>query len=212
MCNFARNKVSKTYYPSMMATEETEKIYNSLRCQVEHLIGLELKIRRHFDMLAETVFTQTRNMISPTTLRRFWGYQETSVSVSRHTLDVLSMFVGCRDWDDFKLHSEQQAEGEESSRSGFLLDVRKVRSEALDCGQQVVITWLPDRRVVVVHEGTDVFRVVSNENSKLRPGDTFHCVQLVEGQPLFCTDLLRNGHAPMSYVGGKKGGIKFILQ
>lgn len=194
-----------------MTTEETEKIYSNLRYQVEHLLGTELKMRRHFDMLAETVFTKTRNMISPTTLRRFWGYQEAEVSVSRHTLDVLSLFVGYRNWDDFKQHSGQHTEGEEYSGSGFLLDIRRVKSETLECGQQVVITWLPNRRVVLVHEGSDVFRVISNENSKLRPGDTFHCAQLVEGQPLFCTDLLREGHAPMSYVGGKNGGIQFIM-
>lgn len=195
-----------------MTTEETEKIYNSLRYQVEQLVGTELKMRRHFDMLAETVFTKTRNMISPTTLRRFWGYQEAEVSVSKHTLDVLSTFVGYRNWDDFKQHSEQHAEGEECSGSGFLLNIRRVKSEMLECGQQVVITWLPNRKVVVVHEGTDVFRVISNENSKLRPGDTFHCMQLVEGLPLICTDLLREGHAPMNYVGGNEGGIRFIVQ
>lgn len=194
-----------------MATDDTKKIYNALRNQVEHMIGTELKMRRHFDMLAEMVFTQTRNMVSPTTLRRFWGYQEAEVSVSKHTLDVLSMFVGYRNWDDFKQHAEQHADGEEYSGSGFLLNIRRVKSESLECGQQVVITWLPNRRVVVVHEGTDVYRVISNENSKLRPGDTFHCSQLVEGQPLFCTDLLREGQAPMNYVGGKDGGIRFLI-
>lgn len=194
-----------------MAIDDTEKIYNALRNQVEHMIGTELKMRRHFDMLAEMVFTQTRNMVSPTTLRRFWGYQEAEVSVSKHTLDVLSMFVGYRNWDDFKQHAEQYADGEEYSGSGFLQNIRRVKSESLECGQQVVITWLPNRRVVVVHEGTDVYRVISNENSKLRPGDTFHCSQLVEGQPLFCTDLLREGHAPMNYVGGKDGGIRFLI-
>lgn len=194
-----------------MATDDTEKIYNALRNQVEHMIGTELKMRRHFDMLAEMVFTKTRNMVSPTTLRRFWGYQEAEVSVSKHTLDVLSMFVGYRNWDDFKQHAEQHADGEEYFGSGFLQNIRRVKSETLECGQQVVITWLPNRRVVVVHEGTDVYRVISNENSKLRPGDTFHCSQLVEGQPLFCTDLLREGHAPMNYVGGKDGGIRFLI-
>lgn len=194
-----------------MATEDTAKIYGNLRYQVEHLIGMELRMRRHFDALAESLFTQTSNMISPTTLRRFWGYQEAGVSVSKHTLDVLSMFVGYRNWDDFKQSSEQQTESEECPSSGFLMNVKRLKSETLNCGQQVVITWKPNRRVVVVHEGTDVYRVVSNENSKLRPGDTFHCVQLVERQPLFCTDLLREGHAPMNYVGGKHGGINFIL-
>lgn len=196
-----------------MVTEEEAKVYGELRRQVEHLTGTEMKIRRHFDMLAETVFTQTGNMISPTTLRRFWGYQEAEVSVSQHTLDVLSMLVGCRNWDDFKQSYEKQAEGgEEASGSGFLLNIKRVKSETLKCGQQVLITWQPNRSVVVVHEGTDVFRVISNENSKLRPDDTFHCMQLVEGQPLICNDLLRKGCAPMSYVGGKQGGIRFILQ
>lgn len=194
-----------------MTTIDISKVYGDLRHQVEHLMGVEMKLRRHFDTLAESVFTQTSNMISPTTLRRFWGYQEADVSVSRHTLDVLSMFVGYHNWDDFRQCSEQQRESGEYAGSGFIINIKKVKSETLNCGQQVVITWKPDRRVVVVHEGTDVYRVVSNENSKLRPDDTFHCVQLVEGQPLFCSDLLRKGCAPMSYVGGKQGGITFTL-
>ena len=195
-----------------MTSERTEELYRSLRSQIEKYIGKEIKMRRHFDMLAETVFIQTRQMLSPTTLRRFWGYQEADVSVSRHTLDVLCMLLGYSGWDQYEKSVSQLPEDMKINVSNFLLDVKTVNSDALECGQEVIVTWMPNRRVVVVHEGADVFRVINNENSKLRKGDTFHCQKLVEGQPLFCSDLLREGHAPMSYVGGQNGGIRFILK
>lgn len=195
-----------------MTSERTEELYRSLRSQIEKYIGKEIKMRRHFDMLAETVFIQTRQMLSPTTLRRFWGYQEADVSVSRHTLYVLCMLLGYSDWDQYEKSVSQLPEDMKINVSNFLLDVKTVNSDALECGQEVIVTWMPNRRVVVVHEGADVFRVINNENSKLRKGDTFHCQKLVEGQPLFCSDLLREGHAPMSYVGGQNGGIRFILK
>lgn len=195
-----------------MTSDRTEELYRSLRNQIERFAGKEMKMRRHFDMLAETVFMQTRQMLSPTTLRRFWGYQEAGVSVSRHTLDVLCMLLGYRNWDEFENSVSRHTEDMNANVSDFLLDVKTINSEALECGQEVIITWMPDRRVVVVHEGADVYRVINNENSKLRKGDTFHCGKLVEGQPLFCSDLLREGHAPMNYVGGRNGGIRFVVK
>lgn len=191
---------------------EKDLLYNLLREQVEHFVGKEMKMRRHFDMLAEAVFTHTRNMVSPTTLRRFWGYQEAEVEVSKHTLDVLSELIGYRNWDNFSEAAKDSVQSGVNSGSAFCQSLSMVVSEELKCGQTVIVTWLPDRRVELVHEGGNVYRVVNNENSKLQPGDTFQCLQLVEGQPLLCTDLRREGHAPMSYIGGKGEGIRFILE
>lgn len=194
-----------------MTSERTEELYRTLRSQIERFAGKEMKMRRHFDMLAETVFMQTRQMLSPTTLRRFWGYQEAGVSVSRHTLDVLSMLLGYRHWDDFvqAADNDKQDSGEPVSEIVYTLKI--VDSDTLECGQELTLTWRPNRRVVVVHEGRGVFRVVSNENSKLHVGDTFHCQQLIEGHPLICSGLLREGSAPMNYIAGKDGGIRFVL-
>lgn len=196
----------------MMTTEEEkDKLYNSLRNQIERMTGVMMKTRRHYDMMAEMVFKHTGNMLSPTTLRRFWGYQEADVTVSKHTLDVLSMFVGHRNWDDFTQAYLSQTTDKSTSNSNFIINTKAVKSADLAYGQQVVITWLPDRRIVVEHVSDDVFQVVSNENSKLQPGDIFHCSQLVNGMPLLCTNLQREGVMPMSYIGGKEGGISFTL-
>lgn len=77
--------------------------YKELRKKVEETLGFPPTIRRHFDQLAEAVSNATKEPISSTTLRRFWGYQETGHqnAVRRFTLDLLSRYAGYKDYDDF---------------------------------------------------------------------------------------------------------------
>lgn len=187
-----------------MADEEI--LYDNLRRKVETFTGVTPETRRHFDMLAQILFERTRAMVSATTLRRFWGYQEMGYSgLSRNTLNVLSRFVGYTNWNAFV----QQDLLVDSSE---LMDVRQeLAVTALTVGNKVEVTWMPDRRIVIEYLGADTFRVLSSENSKLMAGDTFHCSQIVASKSMFCNNLLRPGSPVMSYVCGKTGGVSFHM-
>ena len=54
-----------------------------------------------------------------------------------------------------------------------------------------------------------MFVVEEAQNSKLIAGDTFHCSCVIEGEPLYLTNLTHPGIEGCDYVCGKLGGVKW---
>lgn len=188
--------------------KETDIIYKKLRARVEAFTGMKFQTRRHFDILASLLYTNTKEMVSATTLRRFWGYQEAGNSApSLNTLNVLSKLIGYRCWEDFKARKNSDA-----SSSEMMKGIHALRFSTLEVGCQLQITWNPDRRIMVEYLGNYTFRVLTSENSKLMEKDTFQCMQIIEGQAMCCENLLREGHVAMSYICGKNGGLRYARQ
>lgn len=178
-----------------------------LRLRVERFMGISITTKHDFDALAKEIFRHKKVQVSPTTLRRLWGYQEQDTyTASNATLDTLSRLVGFAGWKAFCEEHER-----ERNSSEMMIERRSVLAEELELNTQLVVAWLPDRMVHLEFMGDDTFRVAKSENSKLQAGDTFCCRQLTEGMSLYCENLQRKGCAPMNYVGGKDGGITFHL-
>lgn len=182
-----------------------------LREKIETFFNMHLLIRGDFDTLSTMVYERTGKTICATTLRRFWGYQELKPSrrTTTHTLNLLSRLVGAKDWKDFQnIYQEEKDGGKASSsfiREDDILDVATLR-----LGTHVVLTWAPNRRVEIAYKGHDEFCVVASEGSKLNPGDTFLCHQIVKHHPLYCTNLTRGGVVCGDYCCGEQGGVNFI--
>lgn len=51
--------------------------------------------------------------------------------------------------------------------------------------------------------------MVSSERTRLQEGDYFQCSLIVEGEPLYLTNLLQKGRLATNYVCGKSGGVRF---
>lgn len=92
--------------------------------------------------------------------------------------------------------------------SRFLLN-NYITTSALKKGQQIELSWLPQRFVTVEFLGYDMFKVVNSINSKLSKGDTFHVDVITQGEPLYLSCLVHEGGAPTRYVCGQNGGVKF---
>ncbi len=61
--------------------------------------------------------------------------------------------------------------------------------------------------MIIKHLRAGRFEVLKSENSKLKPGDRFHCSCLVSGEPLYLDEFVRDGKAPTLFVAGNKGGL-----
>ena len=73
-----------------------------LKKEVERVVGHQLKEARDFEELSLQLLKGTRERLSPTTLKRLWGYlKHEEVQTRQHTLDVLARFVGYKCYDDF---------------------------------------------------------------------------------------------------------------
>lgn len=180
-----------------------------LRSRVEERFGKKLMVHADFLALVAAIERELRQHISESTLERVWGYSTRGYdTVSLHTLDVLSQYaVGCY-WMDFcrLLHAESGCESE-------YFDVEHISTDELSVGDCLQIGWLPDRLCEVRYLGDNRFVAVHCENSKMRPGDTFLCLQFALGQPLVMSDLCRN-NTPIgnTYVAGQKNGLTTLAR
>lgn len=200
--------VPQTQHSKTQKMKETDTNYIKLRERVEAFVGMKFQTRRHFDILADLLYTNTKEMVSATTLRRFWGYQEAGSSApSLNTLNVLGKLIGYTNWEDFRTRKDSDV-----SSSEMMNGIHALRFSTLEVGSQLRITWNPDRRIMVEYLGNYTFRVLESENSKLMEKDTFQCMQIIEGQAMCCENLLREGHVAMSYICGKNGGLRYSRQ
>ena len=188
-----------------MNSEKEQK----LREELEALAGRKMLTRRDFDALAEIILQRTGETISATTLRRFWGYQEAEGgrTTAVHTLNQLSHAACGKDWATYCVMPDTEEKNEPSS--DFIVEGVLLRPASLVFGDQVVLTWSPNRRVLIEFQGEDVFRVLESEHSKLEVGDTFHCAQFIASEPLMCHSLIRPGMATTNNICGKQGGIRW---
>lgn len=182
-----------------------------LKKEIETLTGSSMQTRRDFDRLSSIVKERTGFSLSATTIRRFWGYQEqgSERTPAHHTLNLLSRMVGVTDWEAYKERCAQDTEDDGTENSAFIMENGVLDADMLSFGERVIVAWAPNRRIELEYQGAEVFRVITSENSKLLKGDIFHCRQFVNGEPLYCRSLVRQGLATTDYYCGKKGGIRF---
>lgn len=84
-----------------MNQEQQEQALAKLRELIEGVIERKMKTPKDFEYLSECIFEKFHEKISPTTLKRLWGYLSESTTPRKSTLDILSMFVGYDNWKDF---------------------------------------------------------------------------------------------------------------
>ncbi len=85
-----------------------------LRSTIEDAVGRKLRTPKDFGFLADLIFEKLHEHISPTTLKRFWGYLHDASSTPRQsTLDLLAQFI---DYPSFAAFAEANtATAEEAS-------------------------------------------------------------------------------------------------
>lgn len=184
---------------------DEQLLYDKLKAEVERCVERRMLTPRDFEYLAMKVFDATRQYISATTLKRFWGYLG-QVKPRMQTLDVLSMMVGYISWASFcdSLGNDMLVD------SNFVFS-NNILASMLSEGALVRLYWKPDRCVMVRYNGGEQFEVLESKNSKLSVGDTFFCAQIIENEPLFLRGLVHEGGTSSNYVCGKMGGVKFKI-
>ena len=177
-----------------------------LRADIERMIGHSMLTPKDFDDLRQRIYSRVRLMISPSTLRRVWGYAGQTSTPYPSTVETLARFLGYRSLEDYRQHGSATGKQSDPVLSRRLSVQKSVRQGDLLC-----LSWLPDRVCEAISLGGLKFRVVRSENTRLCPGDTFECSLIVEGEPLYLDNLIQSNRAPIAYVCGKKQGVRFEL-
>lgn len=174
----------------------------SIRRDIEHNVKRRIRTPHDFEFLSGVVWERLHENISPTTLKRLWGYIEGADTTRRSTLCLLSRFLGYDDWEAYLQHLSEVSDTESD-----IFTTSGIRAEDLYVGEVVEVEWLPNRRCRFRYNGGTGFTVVENHNSKLIVGDTFNAACFLVGQPMYLDNLVRNGCDPVSYVAGAKSGL-----
>lgn len=181
---------------------QDDKYIKQLILHIENIVGRKILSPRDFDFLVRQLEGFTGERISISTLKRIWGYTQTNCGFSQHSLDLLARMAGYTCWNTFC------DDKSEIPTSQFFIN-QKVFSYALEVGEKMKLTWMPDRVVHIEYQGNNKFVVLTSQNSKLQAGDIFHCEQFMESEPLVMTHLIREGMPPCDYICGKQGGIRW---
>ncbi len=173
-----------------------------LRGEVETAVERTMRTPRDFDLLAELIFRRLHTVISSATLKRLWGYL-TPLEPRDSTLTILARFLGYRDWEAYKQREDDEVQS--TPVVSRWLDVER----ELKVGDVVRLRWLPGRVCDVRYDGKYRFTVVDAVATRLRPGDTFECIAILEDEPLYLHALRQGSAQPIAYVCGKQSGVRF---
>ena len=178
-----------------------------LRRKVEASFGKPLETHNAFIALVDEIGGTVREHLSESTLERLWGYSTRGAdAISLRTLDVLSRYVGSTSWKGFCADLKESSPRESEEFSG-----ESVVASYLQAGQRLRLGWLPDRLITVEYLGMNRFVVIESVNSSLRPGDSFECLQIQAGLPLYLDRFRRSGSdAEARYVAGERSGLTLV--
>ena len=79
-----------------------------LREKVEQKAGRKMMTPKDFDFLSESIFEEIHTRISPSTLKRIWGYLQNDNTPRSTSLNILANYVGYEDWDSFMASAEKE--------------------------------------------------------------------------------------------------------
>lgn len=178
---------------------------SELKKAVEASAARKMHTTADFNYLSGVIAERCKEMISESTLKRIWGYVEGYDSSRYNTLSILSRFIGFMDWDDFCNSLQHKTSDTNDEHQTFC-----IHPENLKEGEKINITWLPDSSCQLKYLGNNSFVVLESKNTKLQVDDTFSCPFFIIGEPIYITNLVRNGASPSMFVTGKNGGLKTV--
>lgn len=120
-------------------------------------------------------------------------------------MDTLAQFAGYKDFVSYLCQADAEVQ------SGFL-EKERIKADSLVAGQRLRIGWLLGRVCVVEYLGNGRFVVCEAKHTKLHVGDRFTCHLMIQGEPLYLDQLIHDGMEPVSYVAGKKDGVRIMME
>jgi len=180
--------------------QKTSPEISELKKRIEESMNHKMKTPNDFIFLSGAVWERTHETMSPTTLKRLWGYIDGADQTRNSTLEILSRFLGYNGWDSFVQSISQVGNSNEVLSP-------HVRADELKVGDRVKVSWMPNRRCTFRYLGDEQFIVEEAENSKLKVDNTFYGSIFILHEPLYLSRLVQGNNPPVDFVVGNKGGL-----
>lgn len=178
---------------------------NYLLQLVEKHYNSKISTTTDFEALSTNIENETGELLSVSTLKRLFGYVNMRPLPRKSTLDILSRYIGHNNYEEFRKRIKDSM----SSNSMFF-STKVIYSSALKPGTRIMIGWSPDRIVTLEHIGNEEFTVLESVNSHLKAGDRFKQVSFMMEQPLFISEIIRDGACTPPYIAGLQGGLNLL--
>jgi len=107
------------------------EFHTELRKFVRIKSGLRNIDPSHCKIISESVFLETKNYVSETTIKRFFGFANTIHKFSVFTLNSLSQYIGYDNWNSFCEDKENQAIAVQSVWQDLRLKTRAITDVSL---------------------------------------------------------------------------------
>jgi len=165
--------------------------------------GNGLRLPSDCEYLSLDIESKTGVRIGATTLKRLLGFAKDERSPHVSTLDAIARYLGYAHWNELSKIEDQ-------GNSDFSSSDDELRSSDLQIGQEVEITYLPDRHVVLTYHGGNRYTVRVSENSKLQIGDEVEILNFVLHHPLLVMQVWRNNEPLGQFTAGRVSGLSTI--
>ncbi|WP_188412442.1 hypothetical protein [Pedobacter mendelii] len=109
----------------------TNELISQLRKFVLIKSGLRNIDPAHCKTISEYIFKETKNYISETTVKRFFGFAQVTHKFSLFTLNSLSQYVGYIDWESFCKGKKVQTQDEDDVWSDLRIRCRAITEASL---------------------------------------------------------------------------------
>lgn len=165
--------------------------------------GSDLRQPSDCEILSLDIESKTGIHIGATTLKRLVGFAQDERTPHNSTLDAIARYLGYAHWDEL-------SKIEDKGNSDFNAPDDELRSADLLPEACVEITYLPDRRLVLLYLGDCRYRVAESENSKLIEGDEVEILSFVLHHPLLVVNVWRGGESLGQFTAGRVSGLSSI--
>lgn len=155
---------------------QQEKALAKLRELIEGVVERKMKTPKDFEFLSECIFDKFHERISPTTLKRIWGYLSETTTPRKSTLDILSKFVGYDNWKDFTESTEGAEDAEKEPEEEKATEKEEGKTQKKRFSPATLYTIIALLLIgIIAGVSYQVFNNSSDKSSAytLKIGDTF---------------------------------------
>ena len=173
-----------------------------IKKQVEEKTGHEIRYPRDCAMLAEKIYAKCNCRISPSTLRRLFGFDKSKNAPRDYTLDIIAQYIGYSSWA--AVLKSLNAEDDKPVK-----EISEIKVSALKRGEKFELGYKPNASLSIEYIGQTKFKVLSANNSRLNTGDIFKANLIAKHRPMFVLEV-EGRFQDEKIIEGKVSGITHI--
>lgn len=178
------------------------KLPDDIIAHIQQFVRYDLSTSIGCTMFARQISEIRGEHISANTIKRAFGIIESTSSPSQYTLDLIARGIGYKNWEILIGMGLMPWSSSFNNNCFFLNNIKT--------GECILITYLPNREVILQCLESTLFKVAESKNSKLLVGDIVKAYQVTKGQPMEFKSVVRDGDDLGSYTAAIHDGISDI--